>query len=118
MREGAFTTKQVDLFNFAVNEVSRILLSSIRIKGKLKFERNIRKAFSRFVPEQIIDELVDGVETESKVSFGEKRDVAILFCDIRSFTNISENNKPEAIVSFLNSYFTTMCTIIKNMVVQ
>ena len=113
MREGAFTTKQVDLFSFAVDEITRILQSSIRMKGKIKFERNIRKAFSRFVPEQIIDELVDGVETESKVSVGEKRDVAILFCDIRSFTNISENNKPETIVSFLNRYFTTMCTIIK-----
>ena len=113
VREGAFTTKQIDLFNFAVNEVTRILESSIRMQGKLKFERNIRKAFSRFVPEQIIDDLVDGVETEAKVEVGQKRDVAILFCDIRSFTNISENNKPETIVSFLNSYFTTMCTIIK-----
>ena len=113
VREGAFTTKQIDLFNFAVNEVTRILESSIRMQGKLKFERNIRKAFSRFVPEQIIDDIVDNVETEAKVEVGQKRDVAILFCDIRSFTNISENNKPETIVSFLNSYFTTMCTIIK-----
>ena len=113
VREGAFTTKQIDLFTFAVNEVTRIMESTIRMQGKMKFERNIRKAFSRFVPEQIIDELVDGAETEAKVGVGEKRDVAILFCDIRSFTNISEHNKPETIVSFLNRYFTIMCTIIK-----
>lgn len=113
VREGAFTTKLVDLFNFAVDEVTRILENSIRMQGKLKFERNIRKAFSRFVPEQIIDELVDNAETQVKAGIGEKRDVAILFCDIRSFTNISENNKPETIVSFLNRYFTIMCTIIK-----
>ena len=113
VREGAFTTKLVDLFNFAVDEVTRILEKSIRMQGKLKFERNIRKAFSRFVPEQIIDELVDNAETQVKAGIGEKRDVAILFCDIRSFTNISENNKPETIVSFLNRYFTIMCTIIK-----
>ena len=113
VREGAFTTKQIDLFTFAVNEVTRIMESTIKMKGKLKFERNIRKAFSRFVPEQIIDELVDGAETESKVDIGEKRDVAIMFCDIRSFTNISECNKPETVVAFLNRYFTAMCTIIK-----
>lgn len=113
VREGAFTTKQTDLFSFAAKEMTRILESAIKMKGKLKFERNIRKAFSRFVPEQIIDELVDGAETESKVGVGEKRDVAILFCDIRSFTNISECNKPEKVVAFLNRYFTTMCTIIK-----
>ena len=113
VREGAFTTKQIDLFSFAADEMTRILESAIRMKGKLKFERNIRKAFSRFVPEQIIDELVDGAETEAKVGVGEKRDVAILFCDIRSFTNISECNKPETVVAFLNRYFTAMCTIIK-----
>ena len=113
VREGAFTTKQIDLFTFAAKEMTRILESAIKMKGKLKFERNIRKALSRFVPEQIIDELVDGAETESKVGIGEKRDVAILFCDIRSFTNISECNKPEIVVGFLNRYFTTMCTIIK-----
>ena len=93
--------------------MTRILESTIRMKRKIKFERNIRKAFSRFVPEQIIDELVDGAETEAKVGVGEKRDVAILFCDIRSFTNISECNKPETVVGFLNRYFTAMCTIIK-----
>lgn len=113
VREGAFTTKQIDLFTFAVNEVTRIMESTIRMQGKMKFERNIRKAFSRFVPEQIIDELVDGAETEAKVGIGEKRDVAIMFCDIRSFTNISECNKPETVVAFLNKYFTVMCTIIK-----
>ncbi len=113
VREGAFTTKQVDLFTFAVKEMTPIFESTIHMKVKLKFERNIRKAFSRFVPEQIIDELVDGAETEAKVGVGEKRDVAILFCDIRSFTNISECNKPETVVGFLNRYFTEMCTIIK-----
>ena len=113
VREGAFTTKQVDLFSFAVNEVTRIMESTIKMQSKMKFERNIRKAFSRFVPEQIIDELVDGAETEAKVGIGEKRDVAIMFCDIRSFTNISECNKPETVVAFLNRYFTAMCTIIK-----
>ena len=113
VREGAFTTKQIDLFSFAVNEVTRIMESTIKMQGKMKFERNIRKAFSRFVPEQIIDELVDGAETEATVGVGEKRDVAILFCDIRSFTNISECNKPETVVGFLNRYFTIMCRVIK-----
>ena len=36
-----------------------------------------------------------------------------MFSDIRSFTSISEHNKPETIVAFLNRYFTVMCTVIK-----
>ena len=113
VREGAFTTHQIDLFNFAVDLFSLILENALSLKSKLKFEHNVRKAFSRFVPESIIDDLVKGTELSDKLGVGEKRNLAILFCDIRSFTNISELNKPETIVAFLNRYFTTMCTIIK-----
>ncbi len=79
----------------------------------MKFEKNVRKAFCRFVPEQIIDNLVKDADQSAQITVGEKRNVAILFSDIRSFTSISELNKPETIVAFLNRYFTTMCTIIK-----
>lgn len=113
VREGTFTTHQLDLLNFCIELMTEIINKAIYLKKKIKFERNIRKAFSRFVPPQIIDELVKGAEQSDKVSVGEKRDVAILFSDIRSFTSISELNKPETIVAFLNRYFTVMCTVIK-----
>jgi len=113
VREGAFTSHQLDLIEFCVGLMTELINKAIYLKKKIRFERNIRKAFSRFVPAQIIDELVKGAEQSDKVSVGEKRDVAILFSDIRSFTSISERNKPETIVAFLNRYFTVMCTIIK-----
>ena len=113
VREGTFTTHQLDLINFCIELMSELINKAVYLKKKIKFERNIRKAFSRFVPAQIIDELVKGAEQSDKVNVGEKRDVAILFSDIRSFTSISEHNKPETIVAFLNRYFTVMCTVIK-----
>jgi class 3 adenylate cyclase len=113
VREGTFTTHQLDLLNFCIELITPLINNAIYLKKKINFERNIRKAFSRFVPAQIIDELVKNAEQSDKVSVGEKRDVAILFSDIRSFTSISELNKPETIVAFLNRYFTVMCTIIK-----
>lgn len=39
---------------------------------------------------------------------GEKRECAILFSDIRSFTAISERLPPERVVAFLNHYFSRM----------
>ncbi len=113
VREGTFTTHQLDLLNFCIELVNPLINNAMYLKKKIKFEDNIRKAFSRFVPAQIIDELVKNAEQSDKVSVGEKRDVAILFSDIRSFTSISEHNKPETIVAFLNRYFTVMCTVIK-----
>ncbi len=74
---------------------------------------NLRKAFSSFVPEEIIDDLIQktGMHTEQA---GQKRKVAVMICDIRNFTNISEGNKPEDVVGFLNTYFTEMVDIIKS----
>ena len=42
-----------------------------------------------------------------------RRDAAILFCDIRSFTTISESRSAEEVVDMLNSYFSYMCPIIE-----
>ena len=74
---------------------------------------NLRKAFSSFVPEEIIDDLIKKADLHTEQA-GEKRKVAVLICDIRSFTNISEGNKPEDVVGFLNTYFAEMVEIIKS----
>jgi len=76
-------------------------------------ERKVRNVFSKFVPQEIIKELLEQKEGDTAMKVGEKRSVAILFSDIRSFTVISENNSAENIVSFLNSYFQKMVSIIK-----
>lgn len=113
IREGNFSEDQLELFEYAVRKADLLFTNAIMLKKKIFFEQNIRKAFRRFVPEQIIDDLVKEAGENKKEAVGEKREVAILFSDIRSFTNISEANKPEVIVAFLNRYFTIMVDIIK-----
>lgn len=111
--QSAFSTMQLNLLYYCAENAGPLLENALMLKRKLFFEKRIRRAFSRFVPEQIIDELVAQTDAQDKISVGEKREVAVLFSDIRSFTNISERNKPEVIVSFLNRYFTIMVEIIK-----
>ncbi len=76
-------------------------------------EKKIREVFSKFVPPEVIHELLERTDTNTEMKVGEKRSVAILFSDIRSFTVISENNSAEKIVSFLNNYFQIMVSEIK-----
>ena len=111
--DGNITSDKIDFFNYCAKNAGAIFDKAVMVKKKVFFEKRIRRAFSRFVPEQIIDDLVAAADTEEKIGVGEKRAVAILFSDIRSFTNISERNKPETIVAFLNRYFTIMVDIIK-----
>jgi class 3 adenylate cyclase len=75
-------------------------------------ERAIRRSFAKFVPEDIIDTLVRRENTAQQM-VGEKRTVAILFSDIRSFTTITELNRAEDLVAFLNRYFAVMGEIIE-----
>ena len=104
----------LNLFRIRLNKTVITLFAPPVSEKKILFEKRIRRAFSRFVPEQIIDSLVKQADdTDQKVGVGETRSVAILFSDIRSFTNISEKNRADVLVSFLNRYFSTMVEIIK-----
>lgn len=44
---------------------------------------------------------------------GTKKDVVILFCDLRDFTKFSEGHSPEEVVEMLNEYFEEMVTCIE-----
>ena len=112
--EGNITTEKRNFFLSCVRNTAVIFDKALSTKKKIFFEKRIRRAFSRFVPEQIIDSLVlQADDANEKMGIGETRAVAILFSDIRSFTNISEKNKPDVLVAFLNRYFSTMVEIIK-----
>jgi adenylate cyclase len=43
---------------------------------------------------------------------GEKRDITVLFSDLRGFTTFSEHMTPEALTSLLNEYLTAMSPVI------
>lgn len=73
--------------------------------------KKLRIVFSKFIPLEVIDELLEQDHAGSMTT-GEKRDVVVLFSDIRSFTAISENNSAEQVVGFLNRYFEAMVKII------
>jgi len=89
-----------------------IIENSVLFNRIAEMEKKLRNVFSKFVPSQIIDDLVEQQSTEL-LHLGEKRNVAILFSDIRSFTTISEANTPEDIVAFLNRYFEVMGSVIR-----
>lgn len=112
--EGNIISENQNLFDFCVETAGQVFDKALIVEKKMFFEKRIRRAFSRFVPEQIIDSLVmQSDNTDEKIGVGETRAVAILFSDIRSFTNISEKNRADVLVAFLNRYFSIMVEIIK-----
>lgn len=77
------------------------------IKG-LRERALIRDTLGRFVPEKIASSLLTG-GGEIEV---QKADATILFCDIESFTALTELVGPVKIVEVLNAYFSAMVDIL------
>ncbi|MCP4131043.1 MAG: HAMP domain-containing protein [bacterium] len=82
-----------------------LLMRSFRDMGQGLAEREkMKDALGKFVNPEIARMAMEG---EIELG-GERKEVAIFFSDIRSFTAISENLEPEEVVEFLNQYMTRM----------
>ncbi len=73
-------------------------------------KRKIKKAFSRYVSPEIIEEIL--IDPKKLKLGGENRELSILFSDIRGFTSISEKLSAHDLVSFLNDYLSLMSDLI------
>ncbi len=72
--------------------------------------REIRRLMGKYVPDPVIQEMLRDPEN---VRFGgEKRELTVLFADLRGFTSISERLPPEEVVTFLNRFLESMTEII------
>ncbi len=68
--------------------------------------RFLTGAFGSYVSPDVVDQLLS--QPDSLGLSGEKREVTLLFSDIRGFTGISEKLEPERLVEMLNHYFDAM----------
>jgi class 3 adenylate cyclase len=70
----------------------------------------VAAAFGRYVSPAIVDEIIDsGKHPELG---GIKREITVLFSDIRNFTTITERLNPEEVVEMLNTYFEKVCNVV------
>jgi adenylate cyclase len=72
--------------------------------------RDIRRMFSSYVSKRIVDELI---KDPSKAKLGgDRKEITVLFSDIRGFTSFSEKHQPEEVVKLLNEYLGAMTEIV------
>jgi len=72
----------------------------------LREKEMIKRAFTRYVAREVVDEILK--DPERLVLTGERREVTVLFCDIRGFTPLSERLDPEGVVLLLNEFYNLM----------
>jgi adenylate cyclase len=66
----------------------------------------IKRAFSRYVAREVVEEILK--DPRQIALTGARRDVTVLFCDIRGFTATAESLPPEEVVELLNAFYDLM----------
>ncbi len=73
-------------------------------------KRKMKRLFGRFVSRDVYEQLT--AHPELAELGGKRRDMTVLFSDIRGFTSVTEKGNPEELVAQLNEYFSRMVEIV------
>jgi class 3 adenylate cyclase/DNA-binding response OmpR family regulator len=82
---------------------------ALRLSTQHEKER-IRGTFERFVSPQVVDRALS--EPDSLKLGGNRREISVVFADIRGYTSFSENAPPEAVLEILNHYHSLAAEVI------
>ena len=105
-REAA-TLNNMLIFSSAVGGLSfaifLVLLTYSSIRNEAA-KQNIRASFEHYFSPQVLDLIL----RDPKQLEGQRREVSVMFTDIRSFTKISETLPPQKLTKLLRDYFDEM----------
>lgn len=95
-----------------------VLASSVALFGGVAYQyfvegrekRKMKKLFGQYVSKDVYEQLVANPAL-ARLG-GQRREMTVLFSDIRGFTTVSERGQPEEIVGMLNEYFTRMVDLV------
>lgn len=77
-----------------------------RISAERADKRQVKDLFGKYVSPQVADEIIKMSDADRLRLGGERREVTVVFTDIRGFTQISTRHQPEQVIEMLNHYFT------------
>jgi adenylate cyclase len=113
-KSGDFVVSDKDLLHSIASSVT-IAMENARLYEETvsmaEQEKNIRQMFQKFVPEEIVDKIVHGKETERKI-IEEIKMLTLLNIDIRGFSVLAQSIGPQKTVSVLNYFFSIMGGIV------
>jgi adenylate cyclase len=84
--------------------------TTYRFFSEEREKRRARETFSRFLSPAMVEQVL--AKGGAVQLGGDKRELTVLFSDIRGFTTLSEKLDPHVLLEFLNEYLTPMTDII------
>ncbi|MBN1201704.1 MAG: response regulator, partial [Anaerolineae bacterium] len=108
-------TKQDGAMLSALGDYAAIAIENSRIYAALEEmstseKESIRSAFARYVAPSVVERVLHN--PSSMQLGGKRREISVLFADVRGFTAYSEQALPEEVVKLLNEYFSLATDVI------
>ncbi len=76
-----------------------------------KSKRQIANMFAAYVPPELVEEMFKDPDSYNMKAVN--KDLTVMFCDMRGFTNLSEKMEPTALQGLLNHLFSRLTEIIQ-----
>jgi adenylate cyclase len=113
-RVSDFVPNDEDLLQSIASSVSTALENANPYKETVSMaenERGIRRMFQKFVPKEVLDQILHG--SEAGVEMVEQlKTLTLINIDLRGFSGIARRLGPQKTVSLLNHYFSVMGSIV------
>ena len=113
-QDGDFSSEDQDILQSIAASVSIALENASLYEetaAMAEKERGIRGVFQKFVPKEIIDQIIHGEES-GQTMIDEFKNITLLNIDIRGFSELTKEIGPHNSVSLLNNFFSVMGEIV------
>ncbi|MEJ2392760.1 MAG: adenylate/guanylate cyclase domain-containing protein [Gammaproteobacteria bacterium] len=92
------------------DEFAMLAQQTNKLIEELREKQKVTSVLERIVSPNIMQKLLGG--DAQMLRQGQDYEVAILFCDLRRFTNFVENTPPDVVIRFLNAFFAKISDLI------
>ncbi|HEY0235767.1 MAG TPA: adenylate/guanylate cyclase domain-containing protein [Afipia sp.] len=88
------------------NEIGALTAAFNRMIEQLRLKERIRETFGKYIDPRVVAGLID--KPELALADGERRVMTVLFCDMKGFTQTSQQMTPQGLVKVMNRYLSVM----------
>ncbi len=92
---------------FAVARLTRL---TDEVQSAAWQRQRLERHLGRYVSPTVANVILQG---EAQLATAERRDVTVLFCDLRDFTTMCERERPEEVVALLNAFYERACQVVQ-----
>ena len=96
----------------STDEIGRLTGSFNHMVGELRLKERIKETFGKYMDPRIVSNLLD--HPEFAEPGGERREMTVMFIDLKGFTSISEVLAPDDLVHLINRFFGHMTDAISD----